>query len=143
MQTPNKHLGGSNCRKCAHTITTEEFIIKVNKVHNNKYSYLDTVYNGAKEQVEVTCNAHGNFTQKAQSHLRGVGCPKCANESRSKKLMLTNEEFIEKAKEMLTDPSKRIGEIAEAIGFLDMAHFSKVFKDIEGMTPKQYYQKVK
>ena len=103
MQIPNNHLGGSDCRKCAHTITTEEFIIKVNKVHNNKYSYLDTVFNGTKEKVEVTCNAHGNFTQKAQSHLRGVGCPKCANESISKKLMFTNEDFVEKAKEIHGD----------------------------------------
>lgn len=96
-QPPNRHLSGSNCRKCAHTITTEEFVKKVNKVHNNKYAYLSTVFNGTAKKIEINCRLHGSFTQKAQSHLRGAGCPKCANESRSNKLVCTNEVFIEKA----------------------------------------------
>lgn len=51
---------------------------------------------------------------------------------------ILNSVRIEKAKEMLTDPSKRIGEIAEAIGFLDMAHFSKVFKKQVGISANCY-----
>ena len=103
MQAPTKHLSGNNCPKCAHTITTEEFITKVNKVHNNRYNYLNTVFNGVVEKIEINCSTHGSFIQKAQSHLRGVGCPKCANESRSNKLVCTNETFIEKAIEVHGD----------------------------------------
>lgn len=103
MQTPNKHLGGSNCRKCAHTITTEEFITKVNKVHNDKYNYLNTIFNGVDEKIEINCSIHGSFIQKAQSHLRGVGCPKCGTESMANKLRITTEEFIEKAIEAYGD----------------------------------------
>ena len=97
MQAPTKHLSGNNCPKCAYTITTEEFVKKVNKVHNNKYDYLSTVFNGTAKKIEINCRIHGSFTQKAQNHLRGGGCPKCANESRSNKLVCTNEVFIEKA----------------------------------------------
>lgn len=103
MQTPNKHLGGSNCRKCAHTITTEEFITKVNKVHNSKYNYLNTIFNGVAEKIEINCNIHGSFIQKAQNHLRGVGCPKCGSESMANKIRSTNEDFIEKAREIHGD----------------------------------------
>lgn len=35
---------------------------------------------------------------------------------------------INKAKELLHDPALRIGDIADEVGFLDMAHFSRVFK---------------
>lgn len=45
---------------------------------------------------------------------------------------------IEKAKELLRDPSLRIGDIAEEVGFLDLAHFSRVFKKINGMSANEY-----
>ena len=49
---------------------------------------------------------------------------------------------IEKAKELLKDPAKRIGSIAEEVGFLDMAHFSRVFKSREGMSANEYRNKL-
>ena len=51
---------------------------------------------------------------------------------------LLNHTKIEHAKEMLKDPSLRIGDIAEAVGFLDMAHFSRVFKKQTGMSANEY-----
>ncbi len=45
---------------------------------------------------------------------------------------------IEKAKELLKDPSLRIGDIAEEVGFLDLAHFSRVFKKTCGMSANEY-----
>ncbi|MDD2973133.1 MAG: response regulator [Lachnospiraceae bacterium] len=51
---------------------------------------------------------------------------------------LLNTVRIEKAKEMLKEPELRIGEIAEAVGFLDMAHFSRVFKKITGVSANHY-----
>lgn len=44
---------------------------------------------------------------------------------------------IEFSKEML-DAGKRNAEIAEAAGFADEFHFSRRFKSIAGMTPRQY-----
>lgn len=45
---------------------------------------------------------------------------------------------IEKAKELLKDPALRIGDIAEEVGFLDIAHFSRVFKKTCGMSANEY-----
>lgn len=50
---------------------------------------------------------------------------------------------MEKAKELLKDPSLRISDIAEEVGFLDMAHFSRVFKKQEGISANEYRNKMK
>ena len=54
---------------------------------------------------------------------------------------LLNHVRIEHAKELLQDPALRIGEIAEQVGFLDIAHFSRVFKKQEGMSANEYRNK--
>lgn len=55
---------------------------------------------------------------------------------------ILNRVRIEKAKELLKDPSLRIGTISEQVGFLDMAHFSRVFKKQEGVTANEYRNKI-
>lgn len=45
---------------------------------------------------------------------------------------------IEKAKELLKNPSLRVGDIAEEVGFLDIAHFSRVFKKTVGISANDY-----
>jgi len=54
---------------------------------------------------------------------------------------ILNHVRIEHAKELLRDPSLRIGEIAEQVGFLDIAHFSRVFKKQEGISANEYRNK--
>lgn len=49
---------------------------------------------------------------------------------------------IGKAKEMLRDPALRIGDIAEEVGFSDMAHFSRVFKKVAGISANEYRNKL-
>lgn len=51
---------------------------------------------------------------------------------------LLNHIRIDKAKELLCDPALRIGDIAECVGFLDMAHFSRVFKKQTGVSANEY-----
>ena len=48
---------------------------------------------------------------------------------------------IEQAKKMLDRPNKLMVDIAFNCGFSDQAHFSRVFKKIAGVTPKQYRRK--
>ncbi|MCL2717363.1 MAG: response regulator [Lachnospiraceae bacterium] len=55
---------------------------------------------------------------------------------------LLNGVRIEKAKELLADPLLRIGDISDEVGFLDLTHFSKVFKKLEGMTANEYRNKI-
>lgn len=51
---------------------------------------------------------------------------------------ILNHTRIEHAKELLNDPSLRIGDISEQVGFLDLAHFSRVFKKQEGVSANEY-----
>ncbi|MDD3206058.1 MAG: response regulator [Lachnospiraceae bacterium] len=51
---------------------------------------------------------------------------------------ILNSVRIDKAKQMLEEPSLRIGDIADNVGFLDMAHFSRVFKKQVGLSANQY-----
>ncbi len=51
---------------------------------------------------------------------------------------ILNHVRIEHAKRLLENPSLRIGDISEAVGFLDLAHFSRVFKKQEGVSANEY-----
>ena len=45
---------------------------------------------------------------------------------------------VDAAKNFLLDPGRRIVDVAYDSGFADVAHFSKTFKKITGMTPGEY-----
>jgi len=45
---------------------------------------------------------------------------------------------IEKAKELLKDPANRIGDISDTLGYKDPRSFTKMFKLVLGMTPKEF-----
>lgn len=45
---------------------------------------------------------------------------------------------VEKSKELLSDPSLKIYEIAEALGWADVSNYIKVFKKSCGMSPNEY-----
>lgn len=52
---------------------------------------------------------------------------------------LLNETRIKKAEELLRqNPSLKIYEISDALGFNDVNHFSRVFKKIKQMSPNEY-----
>ena len=45
---------------------------------------------------------------------------------------------INAAKRLLRDPSLKIGEIGERVGYADTAHFARVFKKLVGMSANEY-----
>ena len=45
---------------------------------------------------------------------------------------------INAAKRLLRDPSLKIGEIGEMVGYADTAPFARVFKKIVGMSANEY-----
>lgn len=100
-QTPANHLL-YECSKCAYkrrrnSLTQEQFITRANLIHKNKYDYSKTVYVNSSKKLSIICPIHGVFSQNANSHLRGIGCPKCGAEKAIKKRLSTKETFIEKA----------------------------------------------
>lgn len=51
---------------------------------------------------------------------------------------LLNGARMDRSKELLKDPALRICDVAEIVGFQDLAHFSRVFKKLEGMSAGEY-----
>jgi len=105
-QLPTTHQRGFGCFKCAsilrgdkqrkpkkikvikkvHKYNTKIFIEKVNIIHNDKYNYSKTNYDGYYKNVTIICPNHGEYTQKAGDHLNGNGCPKC-NRSKGEEII--------------------------------------------------------
>jgi hypothetical protein len=79
-------------------LTQEEFVIKANKKHNNKYNYSKVIYIGSQDVVIIICEKHGEFSQTPNAHLNGNGCSKCAGNN-----VPTPSEFIEKAYKIYGD----------------------------------------
>lgn len=85
-QVPNSHLSGNGCPKCGKNKTKyklaysrEEFIEKSNLKHNGRYDYSLVEYNNTMGRVKIVCSEHGVFEQFAGHHLKGCGCPVCAD----------------------------------------------------------------
>ena len=51
---------------------------------------------------------------------------------------LLNSVRIEKAKELLADPSLKIGDIVDLVGYSDSGHFSRTFKKLTGLSANEY-----
>lgn len=106
-QTPYKHLNSKNpCKTCRKYIknnimTTDMFVEKAKKIHNNKYDYSKSVYTGCFEKILIICPFHGEFNQISTYHLCGNGCRQCFIEKikNNHKLKLSQDEFIRKATE--------------------------------------------
>ncbi len=93
LQKPSSHLSGGGCPKCSGNYMNHELFVKRAKiVHKEKYDYSKVQYKNAKEKVIIICPDHGPYTQVADGHLRGSGCPKCAN-----KYSPTTQEWVRKA----------------------------------------------
>lgn len=66
-------------------LTTEEFIERAKKIHNDKYNYSKVNYIDAHTKVCIVCPIHGEFWQKPCVHLMKIGCKKCGMEIASEK----------------------------------------------------------
>lgn len=105
LQSPNGHLNGKGCRKCAgvsignrNKHTTDNFIEKAKKIHGDKYDYSLVDYQGSHKKVCIICPVHGQFWQSATNHLCGLGCEKCKNEKVRDLKSKGRVEFIHEAK---------------------------------------------
>jgi hypothetical protein len=74
--------------------TISEFIEKANKIHNNKYEYLNLKEPFfIHDKIAIKCPIHGIFYQTGVVHLNNHGCPKCAAN-----VKLTTESYLAKLK---------------------------------------------
>ena len=102
------------------------FIVK------NALSYMEEHY---AEKLTLTDLAEKMYV--SQWHLS-----KLLNRHMKKSFSeLLNETRVRHAKELLKDPSLRVGDVADRVGFLDIAHFSRVFKKCTQMSANEYRNK--
>lgn len=73
-------------------LTTEEFIKRAREIHGDTYDYSKVEYKTTRDKITIICPVHGEFEQSPNNHLRGRGCPKCANNIKK-----TLEEFEKEA----------------------------------------------
>ena len=86
LQIASNHLQGAGCPQCWEArkgnnrlLSQEDFLAKCQEVHKGEYDYSDATYTVGKSKLTIVCKKHGAFRQSAESHMRGVGCPRCAN----------------------------------------------------------------
>jgi Zn finger protein HypA/HybF involved in hydrogenase expression len=79
-QIAHGHILGYGCPKCAGKapLTTDEFIERARKIHGDKYDYTKVTIKILKRKIKIICPEHGEFTQTADNHLKGSGCPSCS-----------------------------------------------------------------
>ncbi len=100
---------------------------------NNAIKYIEENYNQKLKLSDVADQVY-----VSQWHLS-----KLLNGHKGQSFSdVLNNIRIDKAKELLKDPSLRIGDIADMVGFLDMAHFSRVFKKQVGISANEYRNKL-
>ena len=107
-QTPNSHLNGNGCGKCANEKTKERMAIPWNiykedlqKIHNNKYNYSKVIWKGVDIDIIVECPIHGEFEIRPADHKRGRGCHSCLKDIFIPHNKLDTQKFIEKSIEIM------------------------------------------
>ena len=103
-QLPYHHLNGHGCKECAtalikekESVTLEEFITRARACHTIQYDYSKVELKGMQSDVRIICPFHGEFKQRACTHLRGHDCPKCGYIQNADKRRKPLEKFIEEA----------------------------------------------
>ena len=92
LQKPNDHLQGVGCMSCR-LVDTDDFIVKSNLIHKDKYDYSKVDYVNTKSKVKILCKEHNDiFEITPNCHLGGQGCPYCSGTK------LNNNIFIERSK---------------------------------------------
>jgi hypothetical protein len=94
-QLPYNHTKQkSGCPRCSKNkrLTTKEFIIRANEIHNGKYDYSKVNYINNRTKIIIICPIHGAFIQSPDIHISSpnyCGCPKCGGTIKS-----NNNQFI-------------------------------------------------
>ncbi|WP_169736187.1 response regulator [Caldanaerobius polysaccharolyticus] len=105
----------------------KKVVEEVLKIIENEYSNKDLTLNDIAEKLYITPN-YLSYLFKSET---GENFMEYLTKVR-----------IDKAKELLKKLDMKIYEIADAVGYADAHHFSKVFKRVEGITPTEYRERM-
>ena len=114
--------------KLDHVIADEEW--KSDDIMARLQRYIEANYTKKLTLLEIAGAVHANRSYISRLYKQKTGVNLFDAINRLK---------IEKAKEMILGGLK-VYEVAEKVGFDDVAYFSKVFKKIEGCSPKDFHK---
>jgi len=130
--TPSNHKQGSGCYECgiifnANNLrkTLKQFKVDATTTHRGIYKYSKVIYTGAKTKVIVTCPKHGDFPTTPDNHIRGKGCPTCANLNRNK-WYLDEPTILYYIRLDLPKPLYKIGVTAKRVGIAKRYQSDKI-----------------
>ncbi len=126
-------------KKLSETESVEEQSDAKDEVANsfivrNALKYIDEHYAEKLTLIEVADNVYvsqWHLSKLLKKHTNQNFCD------------ILNGVRIEQAKKLLKDPSLKIHEISEKVGFTDVTHFSKKFKQIVGVSANGYRNSLK
>jgi len=98
-QSPKYHMKGFGCKGCSgkQQLTKQNVIDRFCDIHGDKYSYELVEYTGRYNKIKIVCSTHGVFEQTPKHHMRGQGCPICANVLGGERSRLTITQFIDRS----------------------------------------------
>lgn len=100
---------------------------------NTVREYIRLHYNS-----RLTLDQLARMSNISKSHLLRIFKTIC----KTSPIQYQTQLKINKAKEMIAGLHNNYSEIAEYLGFLNVQHFSKVFKKHTGLSPSQYREKI-
>jgi two-component system response regulator YesN len=137
--------------------------VELDRIDSSKTQASPAQEDIAEEEDDIVMNEAGNFIVKnaltyiKQNYMQKLKLSDVADQVyvsqwHLSKLLnrytsqsfseLLNTERIENAKQLLKDPELRVGDVAEIVGFLEVAHFSRVFKKLTGVSANEYRRQI-
>jgi hypothetical protein len=92
VQTPAMHYYEKHgCPDCGYIRSSEKqrkslekWLEEVKEIHDDTYLYDRVDYQGDQKNIEIGCEKHGYFLQRADHHLSGHGCNSCKKKEEGK-----------------------------------------------------------
>ena len=117
-QTPAVHYyQGAGCLQCGKEKSSKRqrkkkdvFFKQARDRHGERYDYSKTVYKGDQKNIDIGCKTHGVFTQRADHHLNGCGCPSCHHDRLAIEFAYNYDQFLQRAKETHNNKFKYVKE---------------------------------
>lgn len=105
--------------------TTKTHIDKCREIHGDKYDYSLAKFGNRKNKIDIICNKHGIFRQRASDHLCVRGCPDYYQDRNDS----YNDSFIERASKIHNNKYIYIEEYKKAHDYIKIkCHVHGVFK---------------
>lgn len=131
--------------------STEQILQWLNTLFEGLYTYFESRKKDYKNQIVANAKQYirNNYTKKLSLNEVAAALGVSPNYLSSLFKKYSDCGFVDyviqvkihQAKEMMADQSLKIQEIADQLGFDNAFYFSKVFKRVEGCSPREYLGK--